>query len=61
MYVSISQEISRQHRQEIMHEVRTARQAGTARANREGKSRLARDLGWELSRFAGLLGKRLTK
>jgi hypothetical protein len=58
MYVSISQEVSRQHRQEIMHEVRAARRAGTARANGDGESRLVRDLGWELSRYAGLLGKR---
>ena len=30
MYVSISQELMRQHREEIMHGVRAAREAGTA-------------------------------
>ncbi len=58
MYVSISQEVSRQHRQEIMKEVWAARQARTAHANRDRESRLVRDLGWELSRYAGLLGIR---
>jgi hypothetical protein len=31
MFISISQEISRQYREEIMHRVATARQAGTTR------------------------------
>jgi len=59
MYVSISQELMRQHREEILHEVRAAREAGTARSNHKGMSRLVRDLGWELARYAGLLSKRL--
>ena len=32
MYVSISQELTWQHREEIMHGVRAAREAGTARS-----------------------------
>lgn len=59
MYVSISQELTRQHRKEFMHGVRAAREAGTARSNYKGMSRLVRDLGWELARYAGLLSKRL--
>ena len=61
MYVSISQEISRQHREEIMQAVEVAHLGKTARANREATARLVRDLRWELSRYAGLLGKRLHK
>jgi hypothetical protein len=61
MYVSISQEITRQHREDIKHVVAAARQAGTARAKSETTSRLVRSLRWELSRYAGLVGKRLRK
>jgi hypothetical protein len=61
MYISISQEISRQYRDEVMHGVATARQAGTARLSRGATPRLARALGWELARYAGLIGKRLAR
>jgi len=61
MYASISQEITRQHREDIKHAVAAARQAGTARAKSEPTSRLVRSLRWELSRYAGLVGKRLRK
>ena len=58
MYVSISQEVSRQHRADIMHEVKAARQAGTTR---EATSRLMRNLRWELARYGGLISKQLRK
>jgi hypothetical protein len=61
MYASISQGVSRQHREGIMQGVRAARLAGTARANHEGTSRPLRDLSWEIARYAGLVGKRLRK
>ena len=59
MYVTMDREFSRQHREEIMHEVALARLERKARANREGEAGLLRILSWELARFAGLLGKRL--
>jgi len=52
-------ELSHQHREEIMQEVAVARLARLARANHEGKSLQASNLGWELARYAGLLSKRL--
>ncbi len=58
MYVSTSQEVLRQHREEIMHEVSAARQAGTRHVNREGERNALRGLRWELAGYAGLLGKR---
>ena len=61
MYVSISQELSRQHREEVKHGVAAARQAGKTRANRGATSSLQRNLRWELSRYAGLFGKHLRK
>ena len=61
MYISISQEISRQYREEIRHRVATARQAGTTRLYSGAIPRLARALGWELARYAGLTGKHFGK
>ena len=61
MYLSTSQEISRQYREEIMHAVAAARLKKTAGANGEATSRLVRNLRWELSRYTGLFGKRLRK
>ena len=61
MYVSIAQEISRQHREEIMHAAAMARLAKEARANSDASSRLLRNLRWELARYAGLFAKRLRK
>ena len=52
-------ELSHQHREEIMQEVAVARLARLARANHEGKSLQASNLGWELARYAGLLRKRM--
>ena len=54
-------ELSHQHREEIMQEVAVARLARLARANHEGKSLQASNLGWELARYAGLLSKRLRR
>ena len=59
MYLSTSQEVSRQHREEIIHAVAMARLGKAARVNSEPTSRLVRNLQWELSRYAGLFGKRL--
>ena len=59
MYVTISQEVSRQHREEIMQGIKVARLEGMASANHEGRSRPLRDLSWEIARYAGLVGKRL--
>jgi len=59
MYGWTEYEVGRLHREEIRHEVATARLEKRARANRGGGFRLARDLRWELARYAALLGKRL--
>jgi hypothetical protein len=59
MYLSISQEVSRQYREEIMNAVAMAHQGKPPRANGEATSRPVRNLRWELSRYAGLFGKRL--
>ena len=44
-------EIGRQHREEIRHEVATARLEKLAHANREPKPYVVRDLSWELARY----------
>jgi hypothetical protein len=59
MYISISEELARQHREEIMHAVAAARLAKEARAKSDASSRLLRNLRWELARYAGVFGKRL--
>jgi hypothetical protein len=59
MYGMVQQEAWRQRPEEIRQEVATIRLEGKLRANRGGGSRLAQELKWELSRYAGLLGKRL--
>ena len=51
MYGWIDQEASRQYREEIRNEVAINRLAKMARANRVRKSRLIRDLRWELARY----------
>jgi hypothetical protein len=60
MYLSITQEASRLHREEIMHTVAVAR-VGKACAKGEATHRLVRNLRWELSRYSGIFGKRLRK
>jgi hypothetical protein len=44
-------EIGRQHREEIRHEVATARLEKLAHANREPRPYVVRDLSWELARY----------
>jgi hypothetical protein len=44
-------EIGRQHREEIRHEVATARLEKLARVNREPRPYVVRDLSWELARY----------
>jgi hypothetical protein len=61
MHLSTSQEVSRQHREEIMHSVAMARLGKTPRAPGEATSRLVQAVRWELTRYAGLFGKRLRK
>lgn len=48
-----------EHQAEIRQQVAANRLARELRANSGSKSRLMRDLGWELSRYAGLIAKRL--
>jgi hypothetical protein len=55
MYALAEYEISRQHREEIRHEVAANRLGRKLRANRKGRARMVRDL----SRYAGLLARRL--
>lgn len=59
MYALAEYEISRQHREEIRHEVAANRLGRKLRANRKGRSRMVRDLGRDLSRYVGLLARRL--
>jgi hypothetical protein len=59
MYALAQQEVWRQHPEDIRREVAAIRLEKAARANRKGGWVLRRDLGWELTRYAGLLGKRL--
>ena len=59
MYGSVQNEAWRHRPEEIRQEVAAIRLERKLRANRGGGSRLARNLKWELARYAGLLGKRL--
>lgn len=59
MYGLAEYEIGRQHREEIRHGVAANRLERKLRAHRGGQSRRVWNLGWELSRYAGLLAKRL--
>jgi hypothetical protein len=58
MYVSISQEVSRQHREEIMHQVKTARRGETPRSDSASRPYVVRDLSWEFARYAELSSRR---
>ena len=51
--------VIKQHHEEIRREVAANRLARELRANRGKGSGLLGDLNWELSRYAGLLKKRL--
>ena len=59
MYALAQHEVWRQRPEEIGREVSAIRLEKTARANSKRESGLGRNLGWELARYAGLLGKRL--
>ena len=59
MYGLAQHEAWRQRPEEIRREVAAIRLEKAARANRKREFGLGRDLGWELARFAGLLGKSL--
>jgi hypothetical protein len=61
MYVSTSQQILRQQREDIMHAVAAARLPWTPRTTGGTASRLVRIARWELSRYVGLIAKRLQK
>jgi hypothetical protein len=50
MHVSIDQELSRQHREEIRQKVAANRLALMAHGGREPMPYLVRDLSWELAR-----------
>ena len=59
MYGMAEYEALGQRPEEIRQEVAVYRLEKMARANREAKPGLWRDLRWDLARYAGLLGKRL--
>ena len=59
MYGINQYEVWLQRPQEIRQEVAAYRLEKAARANRGRESTLVRDLGWELARYLGLVGKRL--
>ena len=52
-------EFLQEHYTQMRREAEMARLAKLARANRKVKPDLVRTLRWELSRYAGLLAKRL--
>jgi hypothetical protein len=51
MYVSMDQELSRQHREKIRQEVAANRPAGVAQRGREPRPYVVRDLSWEFARY----------
>ena len=51
MYGLDEYEVSRQHREEIGHEVAANRLARVAHKNRERRPYVVRDLSWELARY----------
>ena len=59
MYGMAEYEAWGQRPEEIRQEMAVHRLEKMARANREAKPGLWRDLRWDLGRYAGLLGKRL--
>jgi hypothetical protein len=61
MHLTISEELARQHAEELMHEVAIDRLAKEARANTDASFRSLRNLHWELARYAGHFGNRLRK
>ena len=61
MYVSTSQQILQQHREEVMHAVAAARLPWKPHTTSGKVSPLVRNSRWELSRYVGLIAKRLRK
>jgi hypothetical protein len=61
MHLTISEEIARQHGEELMHEVAIERLAKEARANTAASIRSLRNLHRELARYVGHFGNRLRK
>lgn len=61
MYVSTSYQVLRQHREEVMHAVAAARLPWTPHTTSGTTLRLVGNSRWELSRYAGLIAKRLRK
>jgi hypothetical protein len=61
MYGSVQQEAWRQRPEEIWQEVAAIRLEKALRADHGRGSGLARDLRWEIARYAGQLGKRFRK
>ena len=59
MYGLAEYEFIRQRHAEFRHEAAANRLARELRGGRGTKSQLLGNLGWELARYAGLLGKRL--
>jgi hypothetical protein len=59
MRISISEELGRQHREELMHEAAIARLAKEARANSDASFGSLRNLRWEFARYAGLISKQM--
>jgi ribosomal protein L15E len=59
MYGMVQQEVWRQRPEEIRQQVAALRLEKALRADRRRGSGPGRDLGWEISRLAGLLGKHL--
>jgi hypothetical protein len=59
VYGIVQHEAWRQRPAEIRQELAMIRLEQEARENRETTPGLLRDLGWELARLAGLVGKRL--
>jgi hypothetical protein len=51
MHVSIDQELSRQHREEIRQEVAANRLALMAHGGREPRPYVVRDMSWRLARY----------
>jgi hypothetical protein len=51
MYVTTSQEVSRQHREENGLEAVMERQTKMVREDREPRPYVVRDLSWELARY----------
>jgi ferritin len=61
MHLTISEELARQLREELMREAAIARLAKDAHAKSDASFSFLRNLQWELARHVGLFGKLLRK